>query len=112
MPEDLDALGDKINAARQAGAEPAPDPQLESRRQGLQAGAELVTAIIAGVLLGLALDHWLGTSPGFLLGGLALGFATALYNIYRITQGCGTGVGFCALRGGEKAGKTGADSQD
>lgn len=32
---------------------------------GLRVGAELVTALILGVAIGLALDHWLHTKPVF-----------------------------------------------
>lgn len=96
MPDDdLDALGRKIAAARGESGDDVskPNPDAENQRRGLQAGAELVGGILGGGLLGYGLDAWLGTTPGFLLGGLVLGFATALYNIARLEAGVGTGVG-------------------
>jgi len=109
VPDDLDALGRKIAAAR---GEPQSEPSAdtENRRRGLQAGAELVGGILGGGLLGYGLDAWLGTTPGFLLGGLILGFATALYNIARLEAGVGTAVGR-GLPPAEKPAMKGPDSQ-
>lgn len=112
MPSsDIEDLADKIKSSQESGGQcDKPDPIMESKREGLQAGAELVGAIGGGALIGYGLDKWLDTAPWFMLGGLLLGFVTALYNIYRITQGCGTGVGFCDLRCDAKTAKKGADS--
>ncbi len=79
-----------------------PLEDITAKRLGLQAGAELVSAIAGGVLLGWGADSWWGTKPLFLIVGLILGFATAIYNIYRITSGIGTSVG---LRGAKKDAK-------
>lgn len=104
---DIDELGEKIQQATPQ--EEPKDPELENKREGLQAGAELVGAIIGGLIAGIALDKWLGTAPLFLLIGLFLGFVVALYNIYRITKGYGSTVGFYDLQEQAKKDKKGAD---
>ena len=63
-------------------------------RIGLQAGAELVTAIIAGGLLGYGLDRWLDTKPFFLIAMLILGVITGFVNVWRTTQNIGHTVGY------------------
>ncbi|MBL3677174.1 MAG: AtpZ/AtpI family protein [Alphaproteobacteria bacterium] len=93
MPGDLDDFQAKIDAARgvQGGSPSGPFDDTQTRdtqnkAQGLRAGAELVGGVLGGVLFGWALDTWAGTAPGFFLGGLALGFAAGLYNVWRLTK--------------------------
>jgi F0F1-type ATP synthase assembly protein I len=51
-----------------------PDPTLRGRDLvGL--GGLLAAAVVAGLVLGLLLDHVVGTSPAFTLAGIALGIA-------------------------------------
>ena len=50
---------------------------------GLQAGIDVVAGVIAGVLIGWALDRWLGTSPFLLIAFLFVGAAAGLRNAYR-----------------------------
>ena len=44
-------------------------------------------AIVAGVIVGLLLDGWAGSSPAFLLLGLLLGLSVAFYGAYRMVYG-------------------------
>lgn len=50
---------------------------------GLNAGAELVVATLAGGALGLVLDRWLGSAPLFALAGLLLGMVGVLWLMAR-----------------------------
>ena len=53
---------------------------------GFQAGIELVAGIIGGLVLGWALDYWLGTRPLFLILFFLLGAAAGMLNAYRWLQ--------------------------
>ena len=44
----------------------------------------LIGAILVLGLLGYALDHWLGTSPWFLLAGLLLGLVVGFYELAKV----------------------------
>ena len=66
----------------------------ESMQVGLRAGAELITSIAAGTLIGYGLDSWLGTKPIFLIAMLVLGVITGFVNIWRTTQNMGYQVGY------------------
>ena len=79
----LDALGEKIAKAR-GETEKLQEPTPES---ALGKGWRLVSELVAGLLvagaLGVGLDRLVGTSPLFLLIGIALGFAAGLLNVKR-----------------------------
>jgi len=47
---------------------------------------ELIGAPLGGGIIGWALDHWLNTSPWFLLILLVLAIIVAFRNIYRISK--------------------------
>jgi len=66
----------------------------ESMSNGLRAGAELITSIAAGGLIGYGLDHWLETKPLFLIMMLVLGVITGFVNVWRTTQNIGYQVGY------------------
>ncbi len=55
--------------------------------QLLGLGSYLATCIAGGPTLGFFIDRWLGTEPGFTLGGLALGLVTAFVGSYRMITG-------------------------
>ena len=52
--------------------------------QLLGLGSYLATCIAGGPTLGFFIDRWLGTAPGFTLGGLALGLITGFMGSYRM----------------------------
>jgi F0F1-type ATP synthase assembly protein I len=69
-----------------------PDPFLARSAKSLQTNAEqagpaagasytLIGAIILLGGIGYAVDHWLGTSPWFLVGGLLLGIIVGMYEL-------------------------------
>ncbi len=46
------------------------------------------TSILAGFLLGLGLDAWLGTRPGFIICGIVVGSAVGFWKLWRMaTEG-------------------------
>jgi len=66
----------------------------ESMSVGLRAGAELITSIAAGGLIGYGLDRWLDTKPIFLIAMLILGVITGFVNVWRTTENIGHQVGY------------------
>ncbi len=66
----------------------APNGGAPTAGQGKAWGiaSDFIGTILGGTALGWGIDAWRGTSPWFLLGGLALGFALALFRIVRRTQ--------------------------
>lgn len=91
MPLTPDDLADRIAKARAAGdrgeaagSEGSTDVESnEARASGLRIGLEFASAILAGVGLGLAADHWLGTKPFGLLILMLLGFVVGLFSLRR-----------------------------
>lgn len=51
---------------------------------GLRVGVELVSALVVGVVIGWALDHWLRTTPLFLAIFVLLGGAAGILNVWRL----------------------------
>jgi ATP synthase protein I len=63
---------------------------------GLRIGVEVVSALVVGTLIGLALDRWLGTAPWFVILFFLLGSGAGVMNVYRIVNGLGYAVGLQA----------------
>lgn len=85
-PEDLRALGQKIDEARGAG---------QKRNEALAVGAlgiagrfatELGVAVFVGAGLGWLLDHWLHTAPIFIVVMTVLGAAAGILNVMRAAK--------------------------
>jgi F0F1-type ATP synthase assembly protein I len=43
-------------------------------------------SILAGLLLGLGLDAWVGTAPAFTIGGIVLGSVTGFMKMWQIAK--------------------------
>ena len=53
---------------------------------GLKLSMDLVSAIIAGILIGLGLDNFFSTKPIFFLIFLLLGIIAGFYSLYKSAQ--------------------------
>ncbi len=75
----------KLREARRDGPKDTASTPVErgSAGPGVQAGLEVFGGVVAGLLLGWALDSWLGTGPFLLILFLFLGGAAGLRNAYR-----------------------------
>lgn len=85
----LDSLDERLKKARHEEAVRTGNAQKsddESYRLGNRVLAELLGGLIGGVLIGLAIDHFAGTSPWGLLVMLFLGIVAAFSNIIRISS--------------------------
>lgn len=69
---------------------PASDPRMPTSLSGVGRAwgiaLDFVFTILAGAGLGWLIGRWQGGMPGWVLGGLAVGFAAALIRIIRATQ--------------------------
>lgn len=50
---------------------------------GFSPGADLISSVVAGLLIGLGLDWWLGTRPIFIIVGTIAGFGSGFYKLWR-----------------------------
>ena len=101
MP-DLDDLGQKLDQISEKArvhelAQAAKEYEADNMGKGIRAGAELVTPIIAGGLIGWLADQGLHTKPVFLIIMLLLGVVTGFVNVWRLSQNIGSSVGFSEL---------------
>jgi len=97
----LNSLATRLSHARESSGSEAPGATVGSGvRQGLgfamRIGVELVSALIVGVLIGLAIDYWLGTNPWCLLVFFVLGSIAGIFNVYRTAAGLSQTVGYRA----------------
>ena len=95
----LNSLATRLRHARKSAESKAAGATVGSGvRQGLgfamRIGVELVSALIVGVLIGLALDFWLGTNPWCLLVFFVLGSIAGIFNVYRTAAGLNQTVGY------------------
>lgn len=85
--ESLDELNTRLKAA-QARQDGGKRKSAKRQRGGdfgpaVRVGVDLVSGVIVGVLIGLALDHWLDTSPWLMVVFFILGSAAGITNVMR-----------------------------
>lgn len=105
LEDDLKAARSEFDKDYNPQKSASEEAQEKSVNDGARAGAELVGALLGGGLLGYGLDYVFETSPIFFFIFIILGVITGFYNIYKITMGTGTSVGFKGLKNSEKNGK-------
>jgi len=85
----FDARLEKLRAGTK-GPEPAnrreDQPERLNFGAGLQAGIEVLAGVGGGVLIGWALDRWLGTGPWFLILFFFLGSGAGVLNCWRFLR--------------------------
>lgn len=95
---DLDTFEEKLQKVHPRAPENAElAEEDEDPRSAAKAGMELVGALAAGVIIGLALDHWLDTKPLFLLIFFFVGMITGFYNVYKLTHSGAHTIGYSRL---------------
>jgi ATP synthase protein I len=84
----INSLDERLRRARNEEAIRSGEVRKDDggQRLGNRVLAELLGGLIGGVLVGLGLDHVLGTAPWLLLTFLFIGIANAFRNIIRITS--------------------------
>ncbi len=93
-------LDDRLDKAlKEAGldahgqAKPQKKSSLSGIARGLQVGIEFVGGPIFGVVAGIFIDKWLGTSPTFTILLLFLGFGAGILNVYRLINNLDSSIG-------------------
>ncbi|WP_417457711.1 AtpZ/AtpI family protein [Kordiimonas sp.] len=81
---ELKSLEARLNQARQKrlwndGADDAPSPM----GRAFALGIHLVVGVVVGLMVGVNLDEWLGTTPFLLILFLLLGFGAGIRNVIR-----------------------------
>lgn len=96
-PRSLKDLDQRIRAAEER-HDGKGSGEASRRGSGLslafRIGAELVSALIVGVAIGIGLDTWLDTKPWFLLLFFILGAAAGILNVFRTMSGYGYAAGY------------------
>lgn len=63
--------------------------ELTAAAQKVAEGSEamdFISSIVAGLLLGLGLDWWVGSSPVFTIIGIVLGFVAGFFKLWRVSS--------------------------
>jgi ATP synthase protein I len=81
-PEDLRALGRRIDAARRE----APPPPPSAGSIAFRFGTEFAIAVLFGAGLGWLLDHFLHTTPIFIVVMFVLGAAAGIRNVMQAAK--------------------------
>jgi ATP synthase protein I len=84
MSEDFER---RLKAARDRGTPVDRSPQGSGPSPwsiGGRVGVEMLSALVVGLGIGWALDHWLHTTPLFLVVGVLLGGAAGVANVWRL----------------------------
>ena len=80
----LDEFSDRLDRIRgENQPKESPGGTASAWGRAMRISSDLLAGLIVGFLLGLGLDHLLGTTPWFLLLGIGLGFAAGLRNMMR-----------------------------
>lgn len=107
-PEPKDDLGERLRRLRnEQDVATGRVRKTGSMHTGLgfamRIGVELVAALLVGVGLGYLLDRWFGTMPLMSLLGFFFGAAAGFLNVYRVSTGRGSAVGYRKRPDGEKS---------
>jgi len=72
-------VSDDQNESRESGLV----PDRRSVTGGFGSGVDLISSVVAGLLLGLGLDWWLGTEPVFVIIGVVAGFGSGFFKLWQ-----------------------------
>ncbi|MEO5338508.1 MAG: AtpZ/AtpI family protein [Magnetospirillum sp. WYHS-4] len=84
----------RAEAEAPEGRGPALKVSMTGFGMAFRIGTEMVAALGLGVAIGILLDRWLGTSPGFLVVFFFLGAGAGALNVYRAACGIGMAPGY------------------
>ena len=58
-------------------------PERHSVTGGFSSGVDLISSVVAGLIVGLGLDWWLGTRPLFIVLGVIAGSVSGFYKLWQ-----------------------------
>ena len=79
----LDSLEDRLKAFEQKRARDAAPEQAQAMATGYRLLASLIGGVLAGVGFGWLLDHYAGTGPWGMVGGLLIGSVVSIIAVVR-----------------------------
>jgi len=85
-PDDLRALGERIDELRRQDQPPAKSSAPTPGQVAIRFATELLSAVIVGFLIGWGLDKLFGTTPIFMIGLFLLGAAAGVRNVIRASK--------------------------
>ena len=85
-PDDLRALGDRLDAAQRASAGRQKAPPPTSLGIAFRFSAEMVAGLLVGGGVGYGIDWLAGTRPVFLIVFFVLGAAAGILNVVRAAR--------------------------
>ncbi|HEY1614102.1 MAG TPA: AtpZ/AtpI family protein [Rhizomicrobium sp.] len=85
-PDDLRALGERLDKARNAGKPRNDGPPVGAMGVAFRFATELAVALFVGAGLGWLADHWLHTAPIFIVIGFCLGAAAGIRNVMQAAK--------------------------
>lgn len=98
----------EILRERPAAKSEKSERSMTSLAKGLALGWDLVGSVAAGLVIGVLLDRWLGTSPAFVLVGLVVGLFGSTWRLVQQSARDARRTG----RGGSAGGSTPRSSDD
>jgi ATP synthase protein I len=69
--------------------EPEPVSELTAVANKVAQGSEamdFISSVVAGLVLGLGLDWWIGTRPAFTIVGIVLGFVAGFFKLWQASS--------------------------
>ena len=99
----LDDLGKRLRGAQDREEARKAKKEPSGAGLGFRVATDIVAALVVGVLIGLGLDHALGTKPWMMVVFFILGAAAGVLNVYRLMEGYGYAAGYQRRRKPEEA---------
>lgn len=76
----------RIDEVRQSQDDAGQPSAASSKAVGMRIGIDLFSGVVFGVVVGLALDRWLGTAPWLMIVFIVLGTAAGILNVIRTAK--------------------------
>jgi ATP synthase protein I len=107
----LESLDARLAAfeAKKAAEAPKRAEHEKSSQDGYRLLADLIGGVLAGLGLGWALDHYVGTEPWGMVGGLLIGIGVSIFTVVRKATKLSAQAS-AEARGAEDDGNTGGGS--
>lgn len=79
-------IQNRIDEVRQSQGDADQPSDASSKAIGIRIGIDLFSGVVFGVIVGLALDRWLGTAPWLMIVFIVLGTAAGILNVIRTAK--------------------------
>jgi len=86
QPRPPSDIQDRIDEVRNKRAVADRPNDVSAKAVGMKVGIDLFAGVVFGLVVGLALDRWLGTAPWMLVVFLMLGMGAGIRNVIRTAE--------------------------